>query len=208
MAGIFQPIQKKKRSWLLIAIPLAFLVIAILAFFQFLGKEEAKIPTLTVETPQKISLSEGGEFTLDVTVSSLGTNLYPAASMSISFDPSRLEFIGIEEGNLPVSDDESESGRRLPEWSCNVQNSNITGSINILYLDMTGGKYAFSSDLFSEAENVVLRLVFRLRGSVGSGEVLDLIFEDAVFAASNEKKSLAMTTNTLKTRNGRIVIGE
>jgi hypothetical protein len=55
---------------------------------------------------------------------------------------------------------------------------------------------------------VVLRLKFRLRGSAKAGDVLDLIVEDAVFAASNETQSLAMTTNTLKVKNGRLVIGE
>ena len=55
---------------------------------------------------------------------------------------------------------------------------------------------------------MVLRLKFRLRGSVRPGDVLDLIVEDAVFAASDENESLAMTTDTLKTKNGRIVIGE
>ena len=49
---------------------------------------------------------------------------------------------------------------------------------------------------------------FRLRGSVRAGDVLDLIVEDAVFAASDETQSLAMTTDTLKVKNGKIVIGE
>jgi thiamine monophosphate kinase len=43
---------------------------------------------------------------------------------------------------------------------------------------------------------------------VRAGDVLDLIVEDAVFAASDETQSLAMTTDTLKTKNGRLVIGE
>lgn len=77
-----------------------------------------------------------------------------------------------------------------------------------MYLDMTGGKYAFSKDLLAEDGNVVLRLKFRLRGSVRSGDVLDLILEDAVFAASDETQSLAMTLDTLKTKDGRIVIGD
>ena len=41
-----------------------------------------------------------------------------------------------------------------------------------------------------------------------SGDVCDLIFEDAVFAASDETQSLAMTTGTLKVKNGKIVAGE
>jgi hypothetical protein len=77
-----------------------------------------------------------------------------------------------------------------------------------MYLDMTGGKNAFSKDLLAEDNNVVLRLKFRLRGSVRAGDVCDLIVEDAVFAASDEAQSLAMTTNTLTVKNGKLVIGE
>ena len=129
-------------------------------------------------------------------------------SMSVGFDASRLDFLGVEEGNVFVLSAESSTGQQLPEWNCNVQNSNTTGRINIMYLDMTGGKNAFSKELLAEGSNVVLRLRFRLRGSVRPGDVLDLILEDAVFAASDETQSLAVTTNTLKTRNGRLVIGE
>jgi hypothetical protein len=89
-----------------------------------------------------------------------------------------------------------------------VDNCNKTGLINIMYLDMTGGKNAFTEELLAEDYNVVLRLKFRLRGSVRPGDVLDLIVEDAVFAASDEKQSLAMTTDTLKVKNGKIVVGE
>ena len=85
---------------------------------------------------------------------------------------------------------------------------NESGKINVMYLDMTGGKNAFVKELLAEDDNVVLRLKFRLRGSVRVGNVCDLIVEDAVFAASDETQSLAMTTNTLKIKNGKIVIGE
>lgn len=165
-------------------------------------------PTLIVETPQKLSASSTEEFTLDVAVSDLGEARYPAMSVSVSFDSSRLEFLGVEEGNIFILSDENSSDQQLPDWSCNVKNSNDTGLINIMYLDMTGGKNAFTKELLAEDYNVVLRLQFRLRGSVRPGDVLDLILEDAVFAASDESQSLAMTTDTLKTKNGRLVIGE
>ena len=165
-------------------------------------------PTLTVETPQKLSLANTEEIILDVTINCLGDARYPAMSMSVAFDSSRLEFLGVEEGNIFILSDENSTGQQLPDWSCNVQNSNDTGIINIMYLDMTGGKNAFTKELLAEEDNVVLRLKFRLRGSVRSGDVLDLIVEDAVFAASDETQSLAMTTDTLKVKNGRLVIGE
>ena len=171
------------------------------------GETNKNTPTLTVETPQKLSISGTDTFVLDVSVSSFGDAIYPAASMSIAFDASRLEFLGVEEGNVFIKSDNT-SGQTLPEWSYNTAACNESGRINVMYLDMTGGKNAFSKDLLAEDNNVVLRLKFRLRGSVRAGDVCDLIVEDAVFAASDETQSLAMTTNTLTVKNGKLVIGE
>ena len=171
------------------------------------GEQTGNTPTLAVETPQKLSISGTDTFVLDVTISSFGDAIYPAASMSIAFDASRLEFLGIEEGNVFIKSDNS-SGQTLPEWSYNTAACNASGKINVMYLDMTGGRNAFSKELLAEDNNVVLRLKFRLRGSVRTGDVCDLIVEDAVFAASDETQSLAMTTNTLTVKNGKIVIGD
>ena len=200
---------KKRWPWIVGICVLIAAVIVLLT--QCNKRSELPIPgepTLIVETPQKLSVSQTEEFTLDVTLSQLGDARYPAMSMSIAFDSSRLEFLGVEEGNIFILSDENSSGQKLPDWSCNVQNSNDTGSINIMYLDMTGGKNAFTKELLADDYNVVLRLKFRLRGSARPGDVLDLIVEDAVFAASDETQSLAMTTDTLKVKNGRLVIGE
>ena len=164
------------------------------------------MPTLTVETPQKLSASQTDEFILDVSISALGDAIYPAMSMNIAFDPSYLEFLGIAEGNVFVLS--NENTQKLPEWSCNVQKSNESGIISLMYLDMTGGRNAFCKELLAQDENVLLRLKFRLRGSVRAGDVLELILEDAVFAASDETQSLAMTAGTLCVQNGRLVIGE
>ena len=194
---------KKRWTWLLAAL------IALLIFLLVrCDGQDAGLPTLTVETPQKLSKAETTEFTLDVTISDLGDALYPAMSMSIAFDASRLEFLGVEEGNVFVYDTENTTGRQLPQWSYDVASSNASGKINIMYLDLTGGKHAFSKGLLAEEDNVVLRLRFRLKGSVRVGDVMDLIVEDAVFAASDEAFSLAMTRDTLRVRNGKIVIGE
>ena len=209
MAGKYESTEKKKRKkwpWIL-AVCLALIAAAALYYFYFY-QGNSGTPTFIVETPQKLSVSQTEDFTLDVTVSDLGDTRYPAMSMSISFDSSRLEFLGVEEGNIFILSDENSTGQQLPNWSCNVQNSNDTGLINIMYLDMTGGRNAFTKDLLEDDYNVVLRLKFRLRGSVRPGDVLDLIVEDAVFAASDETQSLAMIRDTLKVKNGRLVIGE
>ena len=199
--------KQRKKKWLWILGACILIAVLVLLLTRCSGTDFG-VPTLIVETPQKLSATGTDEFTLDVTVSNLGEVRYPAMSISISFDSSRLEFLGVEEGNIFILSDESNNGQQLPDWSCNVQNSNDTGRINIIYLDMTGGRNAFTQELLAKDYNVVLRLKFRLRGSVRPGDVLDLIVEDAVFAASNETQSLAMTTGTLKTKNGRLVIGE
>ena len=106
-------------------------------------EKTAAAAVLTIETPQKISTSQTEALSLDVTISNLGESLYPAMSASISFDSSRLEFLGLGEGNVFVHDDSNSSGQKLPEWSCNIEKSNESGMINLMYLDMSGGKYAF-----------------------------------------------------------------
>ena len=207
MSGKFETTAGKKTKWPWIVGILILLAVILLLLMRCSGPVSGQ-PTLIVETPQKLRVSNTEAFSLDVTVSDLGDARYPAMSVSIAFDSSRLEFLGVEEGNIFILSDENSTGQQLPEWSCNVKNSNDTGRINIMYLDMTGGKNAFTRELLADSYNVVLRLKFRLRGSVRPGDVLDLIVEDAVFAASDEKESLAMTTDTLKTKNGRLVIGE
>ena len=198
-----------KRKWILI-ITVVLVVCAALLCAIFLPSEElttgADQSTLVVHTPQKIDPATIDPFVVDVTVSSLGEAVYPAMSMSISFDADRLEFLGIEEGNVRILGENGQPA--LPEWIYNTASCNQSGCINVMYLDMTGGKHAFSKNLLAEEDNVVLRLRFRLKGGVRSGDVMDLVVEDAVFAASDEKDSLALARDTLKVRNGKIVIGE
>ena len=207
MRGKFEAPKKKRKKWpWIVCIGVVLAAVCVLAFFLLFPNEIAiGQPVLEVETPQKISLSQGGEFVLDVTVSDLGEAIYPAASMSMAFDSSCLEFLGVEEGNMFIT---GEGNSQLPDWGCNVPKSNESGLINIMYLDMTGGKYAFHRSLLAEEDNVLLRLRCRLRGSARAGDAYELVVEDAVFAASDEAQSLAMTTGALKTRNGKIVIGE
>ena len=199
--------KTKKKLFIGIGAGVLLLLLILALLFMNLDKITGGTPTLTIETPQKISKSETEEFALDVTISSFGDAIYPAASMSISFDPSRLEFLGIEEGNVFIRND-GDVLQKLPNWSCNPEQCNKSGKINIMYLDTTGGKNAFSKELLEDDDNVVLRLKFRLRGSVRGGDICGLIFDDAVFAASDETQSLAMITDTLKVRDGKIVIGE
>lgn len=199
---------KEKKLVLPIALILAAMIIG-LVLFLILGNRGASAltPAVTIETPDKMAANDHEPFSLELQLSTLKKERYPAASFSISFDPAKLEFLGIGEGNVLINNNENSSGTALPEWSVNVEQSNEVGVINILYLDMTGGRYAFSKELLQEKGNVILLLNFRLRGSVRKGDILELSLDDAVFAATDETKSLASISGTLKTANGRIVIG-
>ena len=206
MSGKFQGKPRKHKILAAILTGVLVLVLILSPVLARCSGIGSQAPVLTVETPQKLSVSQTDTFALDVTISELGDTLYPAMSVSLSFDPSCLEFLGVEEGNLFVTD--SQVGRKLPQWSYNPEQCNKTGKINIMYLDLTGGKEAFTQSLLAEEDNVVLRLSFRLRGSARSGDVFDLIVEDAVFAASEESQSLATTQKTLKVKNAKIVVGD
>ena len=180
-------------------------MILVLAFFS----RYRNIPILTVETPPKQSEGSGETFSVDVLISDLGEVLYPAMSLSVNFDSSRLEFLGIAEGNLMTLGDERADGNsyQLPTWTVNVERSNKIGQINVMYLDMTGSKYAFSKETMRDENNVVMRLNFKLRGSATKGDVYELSVADAVFAATDEEQSLSSVAGTLRTQNGKVVVG-
>ncbi|MCI9448943.1 MAG: hypothetical protein HFE30_01655 [Clostridiales bacterium] len=199
----------KKKKIVIISSIVMLAAIAVFLIFFLRGRDSllTAVPAVTIETPDRKSASDREPFSLELQLSALGDEVYPAASFSISFDSSKLEFLGIEEGNVMITDAQSAFGYQLPEWSVNIERSNEVGQINLMYLDMTGGKYAFTKDALEENGNILLHLMFRLRGSAKSGDIYELSFDDAVFAASDEESSLASAKDALKTNNGRIVIG-
>ena len=203
--------KKNSKKKVIIIVLLVLIALAMPAFFLFGdGGALSLAPAVTIETPNKMSQSDRGEFTLDVTLSDLKEGeLYPAASFSMNFDANKLEFLGLEEGNVLVPCEKKANGAvtELPKWGVNVERSNEIGQINVMYLDLTGGRRAFSKDLLPDGDRVLFRLRFKLRGSVQSGDIIEISFADAVFAASDEKDSLASVKNTLKTHSGRVIIG-
>lgn len=204
--------KSNKKKVIVIIAALVLIALAVLASFLFRdGGALSLAPAVTIETPDKMSQSDREEFTLDVTLSDLKEGgLYPAASFSMNFDSNKLEFLGLEEGNVLVPCEEKANGAvtELPEWGVNVERSNEIGQINVMYLDLSGGRQAFSKDLLPDGDRVLFRLRFKLRGSVQSGDIIEISFADAVFAASDESDSLASVKNTLKTHSGRVVIGD
>ena len=205
----------RKKKVLVCSISVAFVAVLFSLFIIFRDEIEDivfRTPSIQVESPGKLSSTNAEPFLLDVTLSNMPEKqLFPAASLSITFDSSKLEFLGIQEGNILILGDENASGSNLalPMWEVNTEHSNKTGKINILYLDSTGGRYSFSSKGFEkDKQDVLVRLSFKLRGSALPGDIYDLVIVDGVLAASDSEKSLAVVKGTLKTIDGRIVVGE
>lgn len=202
--------MKKKKIFILAAVGVTLVALAVVTVLLIQHTEVfSKTPTVTIETPEKKSEQNHMPFSLAVCLSDLGEAHYPAASLSISFDSSRLEFLGLTDGNIMVTDSTSPSGLRLPEWNVNIERCNETGLINIMYLDLTGGKNSFIREALSaEHTNILLSLNFRLRQSACSGDIFPITIIDACFASSDETMSLASSNGTLKVNDSRIVVGQ
>lgn len=200
---------RNKKFWICAAV-IAALAAAAAIVSIILGRGAGALPALSLEAPGELSVSAGGEFTVPVTLSALPDNRYPAVSLSVTFDAGKLEFLGIDEGNMLVTADEGESGAqlKLPEWGVNAAKANKDGTVSVMYLDITGGRRAFCTEGFEpQTRNVLMRLRFRLRGSAAPGDILALTVSDAVLATVTNQKdgsSLATSSGTLNARNGII----
>ncbi len=202
--------NKKKIAAALLAVATVAVVAAGICGF-FRARERAiynALPTVTIETPAKLSETDRDAFFVDVSLNDMGESVYPAVSLSLSFDSYHLEFLGIEEGNIPVRSLQNDYA--LPNWSVNVEHSNSSGVIRTMYLDLTGGTEAFSNDCMHTdgRNNVLLRLKFRLRGNARAGEVYGIVAEDICFAAHDSTESLATEMGTLRAIDGRVAVGE
>lgn len=200
---------KNRKIIISALIAIGVLLIAAVIIFLCSSREEGVTEekydhsVLILEMPERSGINGGEELSVDVKLSMLGEAYYPAASMSIEFDPDNFEFTGLDQGNVRVTGDTAEG--QLPEWSVNVQRSNETGSINIMYVDVSGGKYAFSDKLMSEEENILFTLDFQLHDDARAGDS-EFKVKDAVFAASDSEESLSAASGTLEIKDGKIIL--
>ena len=207
--------SKKKKTIIAISVT-AVLAITVGLIILILNRnsQAAKVgkfftgPAVFIEIPDKMDKKDRSEFELGVFVTELGKEVYPAASFSISFDPSKLEFLGLEEGNVLILDSDAPSGDNLPDWNVDVETSNKTGLINVMYLDISGKDKGFSQDKLYNDDNSLFYLKFKLRGSVREKEMYELSFKDAVFACEDDSKSLSMLSKKLKTKDSFVMISE
>lgn len=173
-------------------------------------------PTLSIRPPESLSASERGAFTVDIMLSDLPDYLYPAASVAVAFDKNKLEFLGVQMGNMMTYDsfipgkDEGEPRFDIPVWNCSPQAANRDGEVRAIYVDMTAEKNAYGIAGYDKASaNIPLRLSFCLRDSATPGDLLEFTFNDAVFATTTgaqDHTSLSMSEKyqTLKVESGKL----
>lgn len=205
---------KKKRNRVFIicctVLLIAGIVLAVLLGGGVLG--ELFAPSITLMSPAPIAANYREEIVVDVVVSDLPDNVYPAASLSVEFDKDKLEFTGIKQGTMMTLGDSTKEKKtyNIPIWKSDIEVSNRSGEINTMYLDITGGKFAYDRDGFDEKDkNILLRLTFRLRDSVQAGEVYHITVRDAVIATidgTENRTSLATNLRTLKAYSAKIVV--
>ena len=205
--------DSKKKIAIIASSVLAVAAVAIgIIIFTNRNSQTAKVgnlftsPAVFIEIPDKMGEKNREEFDLAVYVTKLSSDVYPAASFSISFDSSKMEFLGLEEGNVLIEDTDLPGGTNLPDWNVDVESSNKTGNINIMYLDFSGKEKGFKQELLYDSDNVLFYLKFKLRGSVRKNEMYDISFKDAVFACEEDDKSLSMLNKKLKTKDSKVVI--
>ena len=60
------------------------------------GAFNTKVPMLTLSSPSDISARSREEIVVDVVVSELPDEIFPAANLSVIFDRKKLEFLGVK----------------------------------------------------------------------------------------------------------------
>ncbi len=202
-------LSKKKK---IVGGSILLIFIALIIFIFIKTLKVIQTPTITLMPPAPLESSNREEFIVDVILSDLPKNIYPAASLTIGFDKNKIEFTGTKLGTMMTYGDTTIDGNsmNIPLWDCNVERANEIGQINTMYLDMTAGKYSYSREGFdNEKNNVLLRLGFKLKDSVSKGEVYNIKINDAVIATINgdiDKTSLATNQKTLRYSNCKIAV--
>ena len=159
---------------------------------------------MSLKSRKTLDIKEDKNFTVDLKLSYLTSNIYPSSSFSIEFDKDKLELVDILEGDIVTF------SNKTPDWKYDVKSSNKTGIINVIYLDSSGGKDSFTSkSIQSEDKNTIVKLEFKLKNEIKSNDEINLKIKDAVFATIEgdmDNSSLSTKKNTMKIENCKIDI--
>lgn len=161
---------KKKLIWRIGVL----LVIILLVTIVFLFKHTTQ-PNISIDD---MKAKAGDNVCVDVHISSFEDD-YLATSFIIDFDQDKLEFVSIEQGNIPV---ESVDGTRsYPVWQYDAYTANLEGSVKTMYLDTTGGDNVLLCSTGTK-KDALFRLNFKVKYTVTVDEELTIDFSQATFA--------------------------
>ncbi len=195
--------MKTKKKALVIGAMLLIIVLAIILVWMLRGGTLKK-PSIYLETKSELVEMSGEEFFVNVKLSSMPEDgFYPASSFSLVFDKTKLEFLGLRDGTMTVSDESGEN-MEIPVWQCNTAISNENEKINAMYIDMSASNNSYRfQDFETEKKDILVRLQFKLRDSAIAGDEITLSFDDAILASIEESsgvKSLSLVDRTLKAK--------
>jgi hypothetical protein len=205
--------SRKKRilAFSLCAV-VAIAVAASLLLFRNGAFDTLFAPSLTLMSPAPVSASDRSEIIIDAVLSDLPDRVFPAASISVDFDPNKLEFVGVKQGTMMTLGGAkgNEQTWNIPIWESDAAASNRLGEVNTMYLDMTGGQFAYIREGFQKNDHdILVRLAFRLKDSAIAGDIYHITVKDAVIATvggAENNTSLATGKQTLKAYPAKIVV--
>lgn len=164
---------------------------------------------------KKVEATSKDEIIVSAVLRNMPDNEYPAASAIITFDNNKLEFMGTALGTMQSYNDydpnrDKTPAYKIPEWLCNTALSNQNGQINLMYLDTTAGKNAYTKDGYEKkTRDIPFKLIFKLKSSVIPDEKLEIGIKEAVFATNEGGKSTLSTKENygkLVTKNLKIKV--
>lgn len=206
----------RKKGFVAFFLCAAAAIAAIVLFLFFRGGtlDTLFAPSLTLMSPAPVSVSDREEIIVNAVLSDLPDRVFPAASISVKFDKNKLEFVEVKQGTMMTLGNSKgdEQTWNIPIWEGDVATSNRLGEVNIMYLDITGGKFAYVREGFHKNDNdILVRLAFRLKDSAGAGDIYHITVKDAVIATvggAENNTSLATGKQTLKSYPAKIVVQE
>lgn len=210
---MFEKIRKNKKFMIIGCVVTIACIVGII----FMVKKNSG-PTLELQSPEeKISAQNRDEIIIPAVLSELPDNSYPAASVAVTFDKDKLEFIGYTIGTMKCYDDyDKDSGEemklKIPEWAFNAEVANKEGEARAMYLDATASKNSYCIEGFKKGtQDMPFKLKFKLKDSVNPGDKLEIKIKEAAFATLTgaEDKSTISTKDgygELKTKDAIIKI--
>lgn len=175
--------NRKKRNIAIIVV-LILLILGIAIIFLIRQSMGAGKPSFYLTSEEG---SDSESIIVNIHVSDLPDNTFPAVSTSVHFDNDVLELTEVVNGNMEVYENGEDKPDQLvvPDWSYDLEYANTEGAANIMYLDMSGGSQAFNINGFNkDDQNIFASLKFHVKDTTDKSVKFTL--EEATLATVDD----------------------